>query len=378
MSFDEVRAHRPAGVPVIVLALVAGWFGVRRARSTPRVLENVEHDGTCPGRCSRSHVPPRPPDRATASSKACTTAPSSCSPRTARSCSSAGDIDAAFYPRSALKPMQAVAMIRLGLSLPPDLLALAAASHSGEAVHLAGARRILDGCGCTEDDLRNSGRPAPSTRSRPRGWIAAGRPPRRLAQNCSGKHAAMLATAAAARLVPGTTSTPSTRCSAPSPRPSRTSPGSGSRTRPSTAAGPRCSRSRLHGLTRAVGRIAAAARGHRRGPGGRRDAGAPGDGRREPARRHRADAGGARPDRQGRLRGRAGRRPARRDRDRGEDRRRRRTGPVSRSPSPRSRWPVSTPTCWPRSKKPGPPAASTVAGELRDALSTTTDDKERL
>jgi L-asparaginase II len=90
--------------------------------------------------------------------------------------------------------MQAVAMTRLGLSLPPDLLALAAASHSGEPFHLAAAQRILDGCGCTEDDLGN---PAdrPFDPFEAAGWIASGRPACRLAHNCSGKHAAMLATA---------------------------------------------------------------------------------------------------------------------------------------------------------------------------------------
>jgi L-asparaginase II len=105
-----------------------------------------------------------------------------------------GDVDTAFFPRSTAKPMQAVAMTRLGLSLPPDLLALAAASHSGEPFHLDAAQRILDGCGCTEDDLGN---PAdrPFDPFEAAGWIASGRPTRRLAHNCSGKHAAMLATA---------------------------------------------------------------------------------------------------------------------------------------------------------------------------------------
>jgi L-asparaginase II len=105
----------------------------------------------------------------------------------------AGDVDTAFFPRSTAKLMQAVAMTRLGLSLPPDLLALAAASHSGEPLHLDGARRILDRCGATEDDLGN---PAdrPFDPFEAAGWIAAGRPARRLAHNCSGKHAAMLAT----------------------------------------------------------------------------------------------------------------------------------------------------------------------------------------
>ncbi|GAA2788850.1 asparaginase [Saccharopolyspora taberi] len=106
----------------------------------------------------------------------------------------AGDIDTAFYPRSTAKPLQAVAMTRLGLSLPPELLALTAASHSGEQVHLDGTRRILDAGGFTEDDLGN---PAdlPYDQAERTSWIAAGRAARKLSHNCSGKHAAMLATA---------------------------------------------------------------------------------------------------------------------------------------------------------------------------------------
>ncbi|GAA2429366.1 asparaginase [Streptomyces glaucus] len=104
-----------------------------------------------------------------------------------------GDVEAAFYPRSALKPVQAVAMVRAGLPLDGELLSLAAASHSGEERHLAGARRILELAGLTEDDLRNvPDLPfGPAVRDT---WVRAGRPPSRLAQNCSGKHAAMLHT----------------------------------------------------------------------------------------------------------------------------------------------------------------------------------------
>ncbi|MFF7125374.1 MULTISPECIES: asparaginase [unclassified Streptomyces] len=105
-----------------------------------------------------------------------------------------GDIEAAFYPRSALKPVQAVAMLRAGLPLDGDLLSLAAASHSGEERHLAGTRRILELAGLTEDDLRNvPDMPYdPAVRD---AWVREGRLPSRLAQNCSGKHAAMLWTA---------------------------------------------------------------------------------------------------------------------------------------------------------------------------------------
>ena len=56
----------------------------------------------------------------------------------------AGEPLAPFYPRSALKPLQAVAMVRAGLELPADLLALAAASHSGVGGHRDGALRILE------------------------------------------------------------------------------------------------------------------------------------------------------------------------------------------------------------------------------------------
>ncbi|MFF7968068.1 asparaginase [Streptomyces sp. NPDC007903] len=105
-----------------------------------------------------------------------------------------GDTEAAFYPRSALKPLQAVAMLRAGLPLDGDLLSLAAASHSGEERHLDGTRRILELAGLTEAELRNTPDMPfdPVVRDI---WVREGRGPSRLAQNCSGKHAAMLWTA---------------------------------------------------------------------------------------------------------------------------------------------------------------------------------------
>ncbi|PZR51681.1 asparaginase [Xylanimonas oleitrophica] len=108
-----------------------------------------------------------------------------------------GDPGAVVYPRSSLKPLQAVAMLRSGLDLPGRLLALAAASHNGEPVHLDGAREILDAAGLGLDALQNT--PdlplhAPSALA----WQQAGHGPEPVAQNCSGKHAAMLATCVAA------------------------------------------------------------------------------------------------------------------------------------------------------------------------------------
>ncbi|MFI1728126.1 asparaginase [Streptomyces acidicola] len=105
-----------------------------------------------------------------------------------------GDIEAAFYPRSALKPVQAVAMLRAGLPLDGALLSLTAASHSGEERHLEGTRRILELAGLSEDHLLN----VPDLPYDPavrESWLREGRLPSRLAQNCSGKHAAMLYTA---------------------------------------------------------------------------------------------------------------------------------------------------------------------------------------
>jgi L-asparaginase II len=101
----------------------------------------------------------------------------------------AGDPGAVVLARSALKPVQAVAMLRAGLDLDGELLALACASHSGEPAHRDGVRRILATAGLTEADLRNT--PAAALAD-PAG------PPSSITQNCSGKHAAMLATCVAA------------------------------------------------------------------------------------------------------------------------------------------------------------------------------------
>ncbi|MEU4849492.1 asparaginase [Streptomyces gilvosporeus] len=108
-----------------------------------------------------------------------------------------GDIEAAFYPRSALKPLQAVGLLRAGLPPLDDAsLALTAASHSGAAVHLSAARRLLRSAGLTEDALRNVP-DLPYGAPEREEWLRRGLGPTRLAQNCSGKHAAMLMTARA-------------------------------------------------------------------------------------------------------------------------------------------------------------------------------------
>jgi L-asparaginase II len=105
---------------------------------------------------------------------------------------SAGDPDAPFYPRSSLKPLQAVALLRAGLKLEQDLLALTAASHSGAAMHQDGTRRILELHGLTDAALANS-TDLPYGVAEREAWLRAGNGPTQVAQNCSGKHASMAA-----------------------------------------------------------------------------------------------------------------------------------------------------------------------------------------
>jgi L-asparaginase II len=98
-----------------------------------------------------------------------------------------------MFPRSSNKPFQAAAMLRWGLKLDGELLALAAASHSGEDFHVAGVRKILASAGLTEEDLLCPP-DYPLDEPSQRAMIVAGAPPDRIHMNCSGKHAAMLAT----------------------------------------------------------------------------------------------------------------------------------------------------------------------------------------
>jgi L-asparaginase II len=102
-----------------------------------------------------------------------------------------------MFPRSSNKPFQAAAMLRCGLKLDRELLALAAASHSGEDFHVAGVRSILSSAGLTEDDLRCPP-DMPLDEHASRAMVRAGLGPDRVHMNCSGKHAAMLATCVAA------------------------------------------------------------------------------------------------------------------------------------------------------------------------------------
>ncbi|CAN5565045.1 asparaginase [soil metagenome] len=107
-----------------------------------------------------------------------------------------GDVQAPMFLRSCHKPLQATAMVRLGLDLPPPLLALVCSSHSGETMQVDGVRQILRGCGLTEGALQT-----------PEDWpfdddareavIREWGSRSSLLMNCSGKHAGMLATCVA-------------------------------------------------------------------------------------------------------------------------------------------------------------------------------------
>lgn len=102
-----------------------------------------------------------------------------------------GDVSAPVFPRSSNKPFQAMAMLDAGAGLAGADLALAAASHSGEAMHTERVQAILDRAGLTEDDLQCP--PAlPLDEPTRLTVLIAGGGPRRLTMNCSGKHAGML------------------------------------------------------------------------------------------------------------------------------------------------------------------------------------------
>ena len=108
-------------------------------------------------------------------------------------CASAGDVAGPMLPRSCNKPIQALAMVEAGLSLDAELLALACASHSGEPFHIEGVRRILASAGLSEDALQTPPDYPLDDETREQ-LIRDGGSKAPVLMNCSGKHAAMLAT----------------------------------------------------------------------------------------------------------------------------------------------------------------------------------------
>ena len=106
---------------------------------------------------------------------------------------SVGVVDQPMLPRSCNKPIQALAMVRAGLDLPSELLALSCASHSGEPFHVDGIRRILESAGLTEAALQTP-IDYPLDDAAREEVVRAGGDKSSILMNCSGKHAAMLAT----------------------------------------------------------------------------------------------------------------------------------------------------------------------------------------
>jgi L-asparaginase II len=110
----------------------------------------------------------------------------------------AGAVDRPILPRSSNKPVQATALLAAGwVPSSSAELAIGAGSHNGEDGHRELSAQMLAAAGLGPDDL---GCPvALPQHELTRGhWLAAGRTPDRLAMNCSGKHAAMLAACVAA------------------------------------------------------------------------------------------------------------------------------------------------------------------------------------
>jgi len=107
-----------------------------------------------------------------------------------------GDPDGYVYLRSSAKPFQALPLVLSGaagaLKLSDEEIAIACASHNGEARHLSAVRSILRKAGLSEDDLQSGAHPpmyAPAAARLAR----SGEEPRPIHGNCSGKHAGMLA-----------------------------------------------------------------------------------------------------------------------------------------------------------------------------------------
>ncbi len=109
-----------------------------------------------------------------------------------------GDGERAIYPRSAIKPLQALALIETGaakrFAVSEEEIALACASHDGDLEPVSRIAAWLDRMGLAESDLE-CGAHAPTSAAAAAALIRKGRAPGPLHNNCSGKHAGMLASA---------------------------------------------------------------------------------------------------------------------------------------------------------------------------------------
>lgn len=106
-----------------------------------------------------------------------------------------GDVDEAIFPRSAIKIMQALSLVETGAAdafgLGPEQLALACASHSGEAKHTDRVANWLDRLALGPGDLE-CGPQWPKWEPAVHALVLAGTKPTAIHNNCSGKHTGML------------------------------------------------------------------------------------------------------------------------------------------------------------------------------------------
>lgn len=109
-----------------------------------------------------------------------------------------GDAQLMTIARSAVKPVQALPLVEDGVSDRYEFtdveLALCCASHNGESRHVEAARSMLRKIGADEDTLA-CGPHVPMGARAARALADSGRKPGRIHNNCSGKHAGMLALA---------------------------------------------------------------------------------------------------------------------------------------------------------------------------------------
>lgn len=109
-----------------------------------------------------------------------------------------GDPEHPTYPRSSLKPLQALASLARGteerFQLTDAEIAVICASHSASARHRNAVASILEKAHALEEDLHCGPHEVPDRPSREE-LIRAGKEPTRIYNNCSGKHAGMLALA---------------------------------------------------------------------------------------------------------------------------------------------------------------------------------------
>ena len=109
---------------------------------------------------------------------------------------SLGDPSTVTFFRSSSKAFQAIPFITSGAAdafgFTEQEIALAVASHSGERIHVAIAAGMLAKIGLSESDLR-CGAHLPFNEAEAERMMRAGETPTQLHNNCSGKHAAMLA-----------------------------------------------------------------------------------------------------------------------------------------------------------------------------------------